>query len=61
MTEKGEQRIVRVAGTRRARLTPVPGTDPAPETGEKPERTAPAPAGKGPNDDRLRQDVPPHY
>ncbi|MDQ0649101.1 hypothetical protein QFZ53_003297 [Microbacterium natoriense] len=61
MTENGEQRIVRVAGSRRARLTPVPGTDPEPETGEKPERPAVASEGKGPNDDRLRQDVPPHY
>jgi hypothetical protein len=61
MAENGEQRIVRVAGSRRARLTAVPGTDPEPETGEKPERPAPASGGKGPNDDRLRQDVPPHY
>jgi hypothetical protein len=61
MTEKGEQRIVRVAGARRARLTPVPGTDPEPETGERPESPTPASGGKGPNDDRLRQDVPPHY
>lgn len=61
MTEDGVQRIVRVAGSRRARLTPVPGTDPEPETGERAGGPSPAPADKGPNDDRLRQDVPPHY
>lgn len=62
MAEDDAQRIVRVAGSRRARLTPVPGTDPEPETGERAEEAAAmVPADKGPNDDRLRQDVPPHY
>lgn len=56
------QRVVRVAGSRRARLTPVQGTDTSPEhaAGEKPPASAPRGA-KGPNDDRLMQDVPPHY
>lgn len=55
------QRIERVAGARRARLTPVPGTDTDPDVPGGP-RPAPAPRGaKGPNDDRLIQDVPPHY
>ncbi|MBB4666643.1 hypothetical protein BKA24_001352 [Microbacterium marinum] len=53
------QRIVRVPGARRARLTPAPGTDPSPETTNGPE-TGNTPAS-GPNDDRLRNDVPPHY
>jgi hypothetical protein len=61
MTDKGEQRIVRVPGSRRARLTAVPGTDPEPETMDKPDRPAPVSGEKGPNDDQLRQDVPPHY
>ncbi|WP_314424247.1 hypothetical protein [uncultured Microbacterium sp.] len=55
------QKVVRVTGSRRARLTPVEGTDTSPEraAGEKP--PASAPRDKGPNDDRLMQDVPPHY
>lgn len=54
------QRIVRVPGSRRARLTPAPGTDPAPDAGEKPVR--PEPRGvKGANDEQLLRDVPPHY
>lgn len=57
------QHVERVPGSRRARLTPVPGTDTAPETrsSEEDRDATPAPAGTGPNDDRLRQDVPPHY
>ena len=59
------QKVVRVPGSRRARLTPVPGTDTDPDTAatQKPITAAPrAPKGpKGPNDDRLMQDVPPHY
>jgi len=53
------QRIIRVAG-RRARLTPAPGTDPSPEIAHRPERAEPD-AKKGPNDDQLLRDVPPHY
>jgi len=56
------QRVVRVAGSRRARLTPVPGSDPEPETGTEPSPRPARPKGaKGPNDDQLIQDVPPHY
>lgn len=54
------QRIVRVAGSRRARLTPAPGTDPAPDVPPKPVRPAPRDS-KGPNDDQLFRDIPPHY
>jgi len=58
MTER-EQRIVRVAGSRRAQLTPVEGTTSEPHSRD--ERPT-APSGeRGPNDDRMRQDVPPHY
>lgn len=58
------QHVERVQGSRRARLTPVAGTDPSPETdGSARDETRPTgPRGpKGPNDDRLMQDVPPHY
>lgn len=58
-SEPARQRIVRVPGSRRVRLTPVPGTDPSPDVEvhipERPVRST------GPNDDRLLGDVPPHY
>ncbi|SEB53641.1 hypothetical protein [Microbacterium hydrocarbonoxydans] len=54
------QEVVRVPGRRRAQLTPVPGTDTDPESAAK-ARTAEKRGPKGPNDDRLMQDVPPHY
>ncbi|MFF1538705.1 hypothetical protein ACFVWL_01420 [Microbacterium sp. NPDC058269] len=68
MTEESDaatphQRVVRVPGSRRARLTPVPGSDPEPESAAAettPPRERPKGA-KGPNDDQLFQDVPPHY
>ncbi|MFJ2370977.1 hypothetical protein [Microbacterium sp. NPDC087665] len=53
------QRVVRVPGARRAKLTPVTGTD---ASSEPAPRTTSSPKGpKGPNDDRMLQDVPPHY
>ncbi|MBN9213487.1 MAG: hypothetical protein ABS62_05765 [Microbacterium sp. SCN 70-200] len=56
------QHVVRVRGARRAKLTPAPGTDPDPEL---PAETTDAPAveagASGPNDERMRRDVPPHY
>ena len=60
------QRIVRVRGSRRARLTPAPGSDPEPEAPLSRDDDAPASSGEGtgasgPNDERLRRDVPPHY
>lgn len=56
------QRIERVAGSRRVKLTPAPGTsvEPVPAD-EDPTDAAVSPAPAGPNDDRLKQDVPPHY
>jgi len=56
------QRVERVPGSRRARLTPVPGTDTDPETTLPEQRPASSPRGpKGPNDERMLGDVPPHY
>ncbi|MGI6877796.1 hypothetical protein [Microbacterium sp. gxy059] len=61
----GEQRVERVRGSRRARLTRVEGTlsDAEAEATLRGERTRPdAPRGeRGPNDSRLLDDVPPHY
>ncbi|MBC7441211.1 MAG: hypothetical protein H7311_01565 [Ramlibacter sp.] len=62
------QSVVKEPGaSRRAKLTPAPGTDPDPhppvlreEGGVVP--SDPAGAGtRGVNDDRLRQDRPPHW
>lgn len=58
--DEQRQRIEKVPGSRRARLTPVPGTDPSPDVADKPTRRARGGA-KGANDDRLFGDVPPHY
>jgi hypothetical protein len=62
------QSVVKSVGTsRRARLTPAPDTDPDPhppvlreEGGVVPADPA-GPGTRGVNDDRLRQDRPPHW
>ncbi|TFC50669.1 hypothetical protein E3O47_08220 [Cryobacterium sp. TMT2-17-1] len=62
------QSVVKSAGTsRRARLTPAPDTDPDPhppvlreEGGIVPADPA-GPGTRGVNDERLRQDRPPHW
>lgn len=58
---RDRQRIERAPGSRRARLTAAPGTgdEPAPDpTGADPDASR---EGPGPNDERMRRDVPPHY
>lgn len=58
------QRIVRVPGSRRAKLTAAPGTEPEPAAADTDDEAPGATASgqmSGPNDDRLRRDVPPHY
>ncbi|GAB3634012.1 hypothetical protein GCM10027421_33650 [Microbacterium shaanxiense] len=55
------QRIVRVPGSRRAQLTPAPDTDPSPDVVTNAARTRKSDGDGGPNDARLRDDVPPHY
>ena len=57
------QRVVKVPGARRAKLTPAPGATPEPAPRDETSEPAPAPdaATAGPNDERLRRDVPPHY
>ncbi|MGF2950392.1 hypothetical protein [Microbacterium alcoholitolerans] len=57
--EADRQRIVRVPGSRRAKLTPVEGTTSEPHAREE-RRDAPKGA-HGPNDDRMLREVPPHY
>ncbi|WP_221585844.1 hypothetical protein [Microbacterium sp. G2-8] len=63
--DEPRQRVERVRGSRRARLTRVEGTlaDSEAEAtlrGDKPDPVDPS-GFRGPNDARLRQDVPPHY
>lgn len=52
-------------GARRAKLTPAPGTAGEPVPADDAEReespAASGPPASGPNDERLRRDVPPHY
>ncbi|WP_214466457.1 hypothetical protein [Microbacterium flavescens] len=63
MSATDRQRIERVPGSRRVKLTPAPGTSAEPVPGDE-EADAVAPAageGSGPNDERLKRDVPPHY
>jgi len=55
------QRVVRVPGSRRARLTPVEGSDPSPDVVHNEAPSKKAVGDRGPNDDRLFDDVPPHY
>jgi len=53
------QRIVRVAGARRAKLTRVEGTTSEPHVKSAP--SAPTDDERGPNDERMLREVPPHY
>lgn len=55
----GRQRVVRVAGARRAKLTRVEGTTAEPHV--RGERTAGTAGDHGPNDERMLREVPPHY
>ncbi|GAA1970644.1 hypothetical protein [Microbacterium deminutum] len=64
MSSSDRQRIERVPGSRRVRLTPAPGTAPEPvpaDEGVDADPTAEGTAASGPNDERLKEDVPPHY
>lgn len=55
------QRVVRVKGSRRAQLTPAPGVTGEPAPADEDRTPAVVTGERGPNDDRLRADVPPHY
>jgi hypothetical protein len=67
MTEDGQarQRVERSRGGRRARLTPAPGTDPAPEAAvpgahdDDAEQPSSGPAR--PDDERITRERPPHW
>ncbi|HYJ49124.1 MAG TPA: hypothetical protein VEX12_04330 [Microbacterium sp.] len=59
MSSSKRQRIEKVPGARRAKLTPAPGT--SEEPAETDEVDEPGAAASGPNDERMRRDVPPHW
>ncbi|MFH8249535.1 hypothetical protein ACH3VR_04110 [Microbacterium sp. B2969] len=63
MSSSDRQRVERVPGARRAKLTPAPDTTAEPVAGDEPEEAAEEASrtDTGPNDERLRRDVPPHY
>jgi hypothetical protein len=63
MSSNERQRVERLPGSRRARLTAAPGTtaEPRPADDVDPDPAGGAPADGGPNDARMRRDVPPHY
>jgi len=59
MSRSERQRVEKVPGSRRAKLTPAPGSTEEPTAADASDE--PDAAASGPNDDRLRRDVPPHY
>ncbi|MFV0374356.1 hypothetical protein [Microbacterium sp.] len=63
MSSSDRQRVERVAGARRARLTAAPGTtaEPTGSDDETPDAPAESARASGANDERMRRDVPPHY
>jgi hypothetical protein len=61
MSSSRRQRIERVPGSRRVKLTPAPGTSEEPTEADAGAPQSDPPNSGGPNDDRMRQDVPPHY
>lgn len=61
MSSSSRQRIERVLGARRAKLTPAPGTSEEPTESDAEAAASDSPVVSGPNDERLRRDVPPHY
>lgn len=66
MSSNDRQRVERVKGSRRAKLTPAPGTTPEPTPADETVDAAAAgdaasTGSSGPNDERMRRDVPPHY
>ncbi len=65
MGEEPRQRVERVPGrSRRAKLTPAPGSDPSPEhPAASEQKPPPADAGRRshPDDDRITRERPPHW
>ena len=61
MGESERQRVERVPGSRRARLTQVPGTIADGDVPVDGGAEHPPPEATGPNDERMLRDKPPHY
>ncbi|MFE6736868.1 hypothetical protein [Microbacterium sp. NPDC057650] len=61
MADDERQHVVRVPGSRRAKLTPAPDTWAEPDERDRDAAESAASDDKGPNDERMRREVPPHY
>ncbi|MDZ8171989.1 hypothetical protein [Microbacterium xanthum] len=61
MSSSERQRVEKVRGARRAKLTPAPGTTAEPGSDDEGPDTDVQTSASGPNDERMRRDVPPHY
>jgi hypothetical protein len=64
MPEEPRQRVERAGGkSRRARLTPAPGSDPSPEhpAPDAEDAPAPKPGTPSPDDERITRERPPHW
>jgi hypothetical protein len=61
MSSSDRQRIEKVPGARRAKLTPAPGTSEEPTEADAEAAASDTPTADGPNDERMRRDVPPHW
>ncbi|GAA1943125.1 hypothetical protein [Microbacterium aquimaris] len=62
MSSSDRQRVEKVRGSRRARLTAAPGTTAEPAVADDDDAESDVGASaSGPNDERMRREVPPHY
>ncbi|REJ05985.1 hypothetical protein DY023_08635 [Microbacterium bovistercoris] len=61
MVDEERQHVVRVPGSRRAKLTPAPDTWAEPDERDRDAAASDASGDTGPNDERMRREVPPHY
>tara|TARA_B100000678_G_scaffold42313_1_gene31787 strand:+ start:818 stop:979 length:162 start_codon:yes stop_codon:yes gene_type:complete len=53
--------VEKVRGARRAKLTAAPGTTDEPDEPDADRDAEAAAPASGPNDERMRREVPPHY
>ncbi|MAP64763.1 MAG: hypothetical protein CMH34_13710 [Microbacterium sp.] len=61
MSSSDRQRVEKVRGSRRARLTAAPGTTAEPAVADDDAESDVVASASGPNDERMRREVPPHY
>ena len=61
MSSSDRQRVEKVRGARRAKLIAAPGTTDEPDEPDADRDAEAAAPASGPNDERMRREVPPHY